>query len=1005
LAQAFLCKVGCIIRNLVMGKVCDPANNLLLKGFPDEKDWDNTARAFLYFGGLAWCFLGVSIIADLFMAAIEKVTSKRCTKTLKNGMVVTVKVWNGTVANLTLMALGSSAPEILLSVIELMGNDFYAGELGPGTIVGSAAFNLLVIIAVCVSVIPDGESRTMKQPKVFILTGFFSVFAYLWLVVILALSSPDKIEIWEGVVTFAYFPLMVVLAYFVDIGMLGGRSPEDEAVVGVLAQAGHDLTAHEVKELQCCATTSMASRRMSVTAGSKMRPKQRPAEEIAVAFVAYAFSFAKDEAELVLLVEKRGVMAKETHVAVEYATRDGTLEAGLGHFNATRGILEIPVGQDRGEILITRTCLSEAIGKISGGSVWDTNPDANANHECYFWVELLHAVCITSKHPEIRKSGRASVTASQSPTISIEDLMKARDRTCVEIIQDLHRARATILSSEEKGNGQVRFERLAMDHIPSTDNETTAHVSVHRFNGLEGELKCKYTTESDSARSGYDYVHTEGEIVFPPGGSEQNIDIGISSKGRFESSDIFRVIIFDPPGCEAPVVVPDMSICTITIREPSSEKDAAARVVRALDRALNFDAVAEGNVQYVDQFRMAFKPHEDEELGVTAKDWTFHFVALPWKVLFAFVPPPSYFGGWLCFFCALIFIGAVTALISDLASSLGCCLGIPDSITAITIVALGTSLPDTFASKVAAVEDPTADSAIGNVTGSNSVNVFLGLGLPWMIGSIYWGSKGKTQQWKDKYTHPKFSAPHFAEGGFVVEAGDLVFSVLIFTICALIALSVIWYRRVAIEKGAELGGPTGFKLNTSIFFVLLWLFYVGCASWNVLANSPTAVTQVLAAIIGIFAVIFGMVIISGVVYMFQMYRKKALQRQKDFTHDIVMTYKSRKKPSSHEHEAMIAIQTQIKELTECISRMERNFSTQQKSSIRMPGSRATETLEPTGGQPPDLPFPTHDYVPLEFPADIEAGADVESVKAKKVKKKKEGKHGSVDKNLSVNATE
>lgn len=34
--------------------------------------------------------------------------------------ITTVRVWNETVSNLTLMALGSSAPEILLSVIEVM---------------------------------------------------------------------------------------------------------------------------------------------------------------------------------------------------------------------------------------------------------------------------------------------------------------------------------------------------------------------------------------------------------------------------------------------------------------------------------------------------------------------------------------------------------------------------------------------------------------------------------------------------------------------------------------------------------------------------------------------------------------------------------------------------------------------------------------------------------------------------------------------------------------------
>ena len=62
-------------------------------------------------------------------------------------------------------------------------------------------------------------------------------------------------------------------------------------------------------------------------------------------------------------------------------------------------------------------------------------------------------------------------------------------------------------------------------------------------------------------------------------------------------------------------------------------------------------------------------------------------------------------------------------------------------ILAITFVALGTSLPDTFASKAAAVGEKNADNAIGNITGSNSVNVFLGLGLPWLIASIYHSAK------------------------------------------------------------------------------------------------------------------------------------------------------------------------------------------------------------------------------------------------------------------------
>lgn len=50
---------------------------------------------------------------------------------------------------------------------------------------------------------------------------------------------------------------------------------------------------------------------------------------------------------------------------------------------------------------------------------------------------------------------------------------------------------------------------------------------------------------------------------------------------------------------------------------------------------------------------------------------------------------------------------------------------------------------DTFASKVAAVQDKYADASVGNVTGSNAVNVFLGIGIAWSIGAIYKGLHGE----------------------------------------------------------------------------------------------------------------------------------------------------------------------------------------------------------------------------------------------------------------------
>lgn len=51
-----------------------------LFGNKENRTWDenplgNGLRALLYFFGLVWAFLGVSIIADIFMSAIETITS------------------------------------------------------------------------------------------------------------------------------------------------------------------------------------------------------------------------------------------------------------------------------------------------------------------------------------------------------------------------------------------------------------------------------------------------------------------------------------------------------------------------------------------------------------------------------------------------------------------------------------------------------------------------------------------------------------------------------------------------------------------------------------------------------------------------------------------------------------------------------------------------------------------------------------------------------------------
>ncbi|KAK5898657.1 hypothetical protein CesoFtcFv8_008213 [Champsocephalus esox] len=193
-----------------------------------------------------------------------------------------------------------------------------------------------------------------------------------------------------------------------------------------------------------------------------------------------------------------------------------------------------------------------------------------------------------------------------------------------------------------------------------------------------------------------------------------------------------------------------------------------------------------------------------EEKLPSCFDYVMHFLTVFWKILFALVPPTDYLNGWACFVVSISGIGLLTAVIGDLASHFGCTVGLKDSVTAVVFVALGTSVPDTFASKVSAIQDQYADASIGNVTGSNAVNVFLGIGVAWSIAAIYHAMHGEE---------------------FHVDPGTLAFSVTLFCIFAFICISVLLYRRRP-SIGGELGGPRVPKILTSCLFFSLWLLYI-----------------------------------------------------------------------------------------------------------------------------------------------------------------------------------
>lgn len=788
---------------------------LPLFGEWERGEWPNAVRLILYFVGLLWTFLGIGIVCDQFMAAIEEITAAERVVWLEvrsgSRHKFHVKVWNATVANLTLMALGSSAPEILLAVIEIFQGSFFAGALGPSTIVGSAAFNLLMITSVCISAIPAPEIRTIAQTDVFMTTAFFSIFAYIWMLFVLTVYSPDKVDVEEGIITFMMFPVLVCLAFAADRGKFQkcrgrrrraslsshGRSQTfvDQETAKLQAKFGKELPAEAIAlMLQKADDRPKASSKAEIrkhvmrnVTGGKVRTTANSDDgSLVVGF---------EERENIVL-ECAGTLNLKVVVnripgvtlQMKYQTREGTAKEGL-RYRHSEGLVRFQANQM--ETFISVPIIDD-----------DT------------WQPDEHFHCVLSELQVIGQAspGRGSgFHLTQEPRIGI-------DATTV-----------TVLNDDMPGTLSFDVEEVfAREGIPVT-------LGIVRTHGHCGAIRCKYSTQEGSAVKDRDYRGVEGWLEFKDGETHKTIEVPIfkSSDRNTEIQEAFKVRLHDAsPGVKFDKNNDGGEMCALCeVVIPPNRK--VSQPMRCLLAWTNRDKIAEHLGNWQDQVSGAFycngTPEEQSTAGV--QDWFFHCLSLAFKMLFCVIPPPSICGGWVCFCVSLGMIGFVTACIGDLATLLGCCIGIPDDITAITLVALGTSLPDTFASKLAAQQDPTADNSVGNVTGSNSVNVFLGLGMPWTIAAVNWNMQGVTKEWKDhRYQNERYEdlfLSRYPAGGFMVPAGSLSLSVGVFSCCALSCLALLAYRRY--RYGGELGGPKSAQRRDSCILTFLWFIYIGAS--------------------------------------------------------------------------------------------------------------------------------------------------------------------------------
>nr|XP_031322755.1 sodium/calcium exchanger 1 isoform X4 [Camelus dromedarius] len=884
----------------------------------DPSFGDKIARATVYFVAMVYMFLGVSIIADRFMSSIEVITSQEKEITIKkpNGETTktTVRIWNETVSNLTLMALGSSAPEILLSVIEVCGHNFTAGDLGPSTIVGSAAFNMFIIIALCVYVVPDGETRKIKHLRVFFVTAAWSIFAYTWLYIILSVISPGVVEVWEGLLTFFFFPICVVFAWVADRrllfykyvykryragkqrGMIIEHEGDRPSSKTEIEMDGKVVNSHVDSFLDGALVLEVDERdqdeeeaRREMARILKELKQKHPEKEIEqlIELANYQVLSQQQKSRAFYRIQATRLMTGAGNILKRHAADQARKAVSMHEVN-TEVAENDPVSKiffEQGTYQCLENCGTVALTIIRrGGDLTNTvfvdfrteDGTANAGSD-YEFTEGT----VVFKPGETQKEIRVGIidddifeedenflvhlsNVKVSAEASEDGILEANHVSTLACLGSPSTATVTIFDDDHAGI--FTFEE-PVTHV--SESIGIMEVKVLRTSGARGNVIVPYRTIEGTARGGgEDFEDTCGELEFQNDEIVKIITIRIYDREEYEKECSFSLVLEEPKWIrrgmkggftitgkylygqpvfrkvharERPI---PSSIITIAEecddKQPLTSKEEEERRIAEMGRPILGEhtrleviieesyefkstvdklikktnlALVVGTNSWREQFIEAItvsagEDDDDDECGEeklpSCFDYVMHFLTVFWKVLFAFVPPTEYWNGWACFIVSILMIGILTAFIGDLASHFGCTIGLKDSVTAVVFVALGTSVPDTFASKVAATQDQYADASIGNVTGSNAVNVFLGIGVAWSIAAIYHAANGEQ---------------------FKVSPGTLAFSVTLFTIFAFINVGVLLYRRRP-EIGGELGGPRTAKLLTSCLFVLLWLLYI-----------------------------------------------------------------------------------------------------------------------------------------------------------------------------------
>lgn len=649
-------------------------------------------QALAYLAALFYLFLGIAIVVDILLSAVEVITSH--TRRIKyeddNGVekYLEVAVWNPTIANITLMAICSSSPEILLTIIETIYTlDSAPGEVGPALIVGSAAFNFFIVTAVSMVAVPYGKTLKINNFGVFLITAFFSLFAYFWFFIVLDVWSEDKISIPEAVITFCLFFFLVILVYIADKistwrdkklqgkdTPIEGGEPEEAGRLFNIDDFYHilRLTKEEAKakvpdetsrpeeeeldedEKEEESKHSATNHRLKADKAAYVRRHQLEA------YLKETFD-VDDVRDINPEDVKRAIQPKSVVGRMKYRRVVGNQIAGRKPFVIIKGMkkqveLQLASTLKKAELnpYVGFKCLHYSVTEGAGTveirickktqdaleiGVRTADGTATAPDDYHTMDEVL----VFQKH-EHEKTIKVDIVDDNEWEPDEDFFIELYDVNTSQRLKGKDtQSKITIIDDDQPG--QLGFHSAK---LTCQSKNKFLMVKVVRKHGCDGIVKVKYQireTEEKAKHRAIPYEHfipRTDTLIFEHGETEKEVKVDIIEVEDEDPDrdDVFQIRLFDaePEGAK----ITKKNKCAIHIvgdNELDHKVEDIEKILELMQKS--------NEVSWAGQFKRAclLHPQVDEEGNVdevTGLEALLHFTSIGWKVLFACIPPARF---------------------------------------------------------------------------------------------------------------------------------------------------------------------------------------------------------------------------------------------------------------------------------------------------------------------------------------------------------------------------